>query len=95
MQIWIPDTRSREFAREARRQSLAVARSPGEREDQAFLDAILQSPCHIITTVRRKQDYEMTKDNSGKVKIEKGGLRVTLINAVIKTTSRARELMTS
>ena len=42
---------------------------------QAFLDAILQSPCHIITTVRRKQDYEMTKDNSGKVKIEKGGLR--------------------
>lgn len=42
---------------------------------QAFIDAILQSSCHIITTVRRKQDYEMTKDNSGKVKVEKGGLR--------------------
>jgi hypothetical protein len=42
---------------------------------QAFIDAILQSPCHIITTVRRKQDYEMTKDQSGKVKIEKGGLK--------------------
>jgi len=42
---------------------------------QAFLDAILQSPCHIITTVRRKQDYEMVKDGNGKVKIEKGGLR--------------------
>ena len=42
---------------------------------QAFIDAILHSPSHIITTVRRKQDYEMTKDSSGKVKIEKGGLR--------------------
>lgn len=42
---------------------------------QAFLDAILHSPCHVITTVRRKQDYEMTKDNNGKIKVEKGGLR--------------------
>jgi len=42
---------------------------------QAFLDAILHSPCHIITTVRRKQDYEMVKDGSGKIKVEKGGLR--------------------
>ncbi len=42
---------------------------------QAFIDAIVQSPCHIITTVRRKQDYEMVKDGNGKVKIEKGGLR--------------------
>ncbi len=42
---------------------------------QAFLEAILYSPSHIITTVRRKQDYEMVKDNNGKVKIEKGGLR--------------------
>lgn len=41
----------------------------------AFIRAILQSPCHVITTVRRKQDYEMTKDNSGKVKVEKVGLK--------------------
>lgn len=41
---------------------------------QAFIDAILQSPSHIITTVRRKQDYEMTKVD-GRVKVEKGGLR--------------------
>lgn len=40
----------------------------------AFIEAILQSPCHVITTVRRKQEYEMTKDGSGKVKIEKAGL---------------------
>ena len=42
---------------------------------QAFLEAILHSPSHVITTVRRKQDYEMTKDGNGKVKVEKGGLR--------------------
>jgi len=42
---------------------------------QGFLEAILHSPSHIITTVRRKQDYEMVKDTHGKVKVEKGGLR--------------------
>ncbi|HEX7289280.1 MAG TPA: pyrroline-5-carboxylate reductase [Candidatus Angelobacter sp.] len=31
----------------------------------------------------------------GLIELEKGGLRVTIMNAVIKTTSRARELMTS
>jgi hypothetical protein len=42
---------------------------------QAFLEAILHSPSHIITTVRRKQDYEMTKDGNGKIKVEKAGLK--------------------
>lgn len=42
---------------------------------QAFIDAILQSSCHIITTVRRKQDYEMTKDQNGKVQVQKAGLK--------------------
>lgn len=42
---------------------------------QNFIDAILQSKCHVITTVRRKQDYEMSKDNSGKTKVEKAGLK--------------------
>jgi hypothetical protein len=42
---------------------------------RAFIDTLLQSSCHIITTVRRKQDYEMTKDSSGKVKVEKAGLK--------------------
>ena len=42
---------------------------------QAFLDAIIHSSAHVITTVRRKQDYEMVKDNYGKVKVEKSGLR--------------------
>lgn len=40
VQIWVPDVRSRAFAAEAHRQSLAVARSPHATEDQAFVDAI-------------------------------------------------------
>lgn len=42
---------------------------------QAFINAILESKCHVITTVRRKQDYEMTKDGNGRVKVEKAGLK--------------------
>lgn len=42
---------------------------------QKFIDAILQSKAHVITTVRRKQEYEMTKDSNGKTVIEKGGLK--------------------
>jgi len=40
IQIWVPDLRSSAFVREARRQSLAIARSPHARQDQAFIDAI-------------------------------------------------------
>jgi hypothetical protein len=40
IQIWVPDTRSPEFAKEARRQSRAVARSKHAKEDQAFVDSI-------------------------------------------------------
>lgn len=40
-----------------------------------FIQKMLQSSCHIITTTRRKQDYEMTKGNDGKVKVEKVGMK--------------------
>lgn len=40
IQIWVPDTRSPAFAAEAHRQSAAVAASPHEPEDQAFIDAV-------------------------------------------------------
>ena len=43
IQLWVPDVRSPEFAAEARRQSLLVANSPGEKDDQAFIDAITAS----------------------------------------------------
>ncbi|MEX2312236.1 MAG: antitoxin MazE family protein [Rhodospirillales bacterium] len=40
VQIWVPDTRTAGFVAEAHRQSLAVASSAREREDQAFVDSI-------------------------------------------------------
>jgi hypothetical protein len=40
IQIWVPDMRSPAFAKEARRQSLAVAKSSHASDDQAFIDAV-------------------------------------------------------
>ena len=40
IQIWVPDVRSPEFAAEAHSQSLAVANSSQEKDDQDFIDAI-------------------------------------------------------
>src|SRR5690606_16769468 len=42
---------------------------------QAFIDAILQSSCHVITTVRSKIDYSMDIGNNGKTKVVKHGLK--------------------
>jgi len=38
MTIWVPDVDSEEFAREAHRQSLLIARSPVDEEEQAWVD---------------------------------------------------------
>lgn len=40
IQIWVPDVRSPEFAAQAHQQSLAIARSSYEKDDQEFIDAI-------------------------------------------------------
>jgi len=40
IQIWVADVRSPAFAKEARRQSLAVANSLYAKEEQDFVDAI-------------------------------------------------------
>jgi len=44
IQIWVPDVRSRAFAREAHRQSLRVGNSGLERKDQDFVDAVSEWP---------------------------------------------------
>jgi hypothetical protein len=41
----------------------------------SFIQSILQSNCHMITTVRRKQDYEMTTNSQGKLVPQKVGLK--------------------
>lgn len=43
IQIWVPDVRAPGFAREAHRQSLAVAASLHADDDQAFIDAASDS----------------------------------------------------
>ena len=40
IQIWVPDMRSPVFVKEARRQSLAVARSSHAEADQDFIDSV-------------------------------------------------------
>ncbi len=40
VQMWLPDTRTPAFAAQAHRDSLAIANSPTEREDQAFIDSV-------------------------------------------------------
>lgn len=40
VQLWVPDVRSAEFARLAHAQSLALADSSAEHDDQAFIDAV-------------------------------------------------------
>lgn len=42
---------------------------------RAFINSILQSSAHVITTVRRKQNYEMTKNSSGKNVVQKLGTK--------------------
>ena len=40
IQMWLPDTRTPEFAELAHRASVAIASSPTEQEDQAFIDSV-------------------------------------------------------
>ncbi|MDP3314379.1 AAA family ATPase [Lutibacter sp.] len=42
---------------------------------QAFIDAILQSKCHVITTARRKIDYSLDSDSNGRTKVIKHGTK--------------------
>lgn len=44
IQIWVPDLRSRTFAREAHRQALAVALDVSAQAEQDFVDAVSQWP---------------------------------------------------
>lgn len=40
-----------------------------------FIEAILSSPAHVITSTRRKQDYAMDKEQSGKMTVTKVGMK--------------------
>jgi hypothetical protein len=40
VQMWLPDTRTPEFAAQAHKDSLAIANSPTEQDDRAFIDSV-------------------------------------------------------
>jgi hypothetical protein len=40
VQLWVPDVRSPHFAQQAHEQSVAVASSGTDADDQAFIDAV-------------------------------------------------------
>ncbi len=40
VQVWVPDVRSEQFAREARRQAALVAQMDHHGEDQDFIEAV-------------------------------------------------------
>lgn len=42
---------------------------------QAFIDKILQSKCHIITTTRRKIDYSLDVGSNGRTQVVKHGTK--------------------
>ena len=44
-------------------------------QHNSFIDAILQSKCHVITSARRKVDYSLDRDMSGKTKVMKLGTK--------------------
>lgn len=41
---------------------------------QKFINAIADSPIHVIATMRGKDQYEMVKDNNGKASVQKLGV---------------------
>ena len=41
----------------------------------SFIDAIILSKCHIISTIRSKVDYSLDKDSNGKTKVMKLGVK--------------------
>jgi hypothetical protein len=44
VQIWVPDVRSRKFARDAHLQSQLIGSDARERDEQAFVDAVSEWP---------------------------------------------------
>lgn len=64
-----------QITQSSRSQNSYIAWGKVTPRHKKFIDAIIQSPCHIITTTRRKQDYDMGKDDRGKTIVTKVGLK--------------------
>ena len=53
---------------------------PVKKRHQAFIDSILQSKCHIITTTRRKIDYSLDIGSNGKLNMVQKKSRLTAMS---------------
>jgi len=42
---------------------------------QGFINSILEAPCHVVVTMRKKQDYDMSKGSDGRAKVTKVGMK--------------------
>lgn len=45
-------------------------------KEKQFLELFLDNSVHVIATVRSKQGYEVTRNDSGKIDVEKVGLKI-------------------
>jgi Protein of unknown function (DUF3018) len=66
--ISVPNKRSARFAAEARRQSAAVAGSPDEADDQAFIDAISNAPHPVPLPALRGEGTRLKQLINGRKK---------------------------
>lgn len=66
---------SDELAKQKYRGNSFQAWSEVTPRHQAFVDAILRSPAHVITTQRRKQAYEIGTNDRGKTTVNKAGTK--------------------
>lgn len=57
-----------------------------------FVQKILRSSCHIISTIRTKQDYVLN-DKGGKMVPEKVGLKTVLLNKIESLASKSSNKM--
>ena len=55
IQIWVPDVRSKSFATQARKQSLAIAKSAQEQEDLAFIASLAAISTSLPSSVALKR----------------------------------------
>lgn len=44
-------------------------------QHNAMIDSIIRSPCHVIVTLRSRVEYLVSKDENGKTKVEKVGVK--------------------
>ena len=64
VQMWLPDTRTPEFAQLAHRASVAIANSPTEQDDQSFIDSVQWLTSEEEEALARSEPERWWKESS-------------------------------